>query len=110
LDLRARISGSAPYVYPLSGFLASQLPRQVETLAVDNTAGVLSWLLAGGVVEGLAIVAAGTLGDRWLERFGSCRRLIAIGTALLFLAYMGFARASDIVGLIDNCGRSRSPS
>lgn len=76
------------------------LPRRVEALATADTPSVLSWLLlAGGVVAGFANVGAGALGDHWIRRFGSRRRLVAIGTGMLFIAYVGLAFANDIPGL-----------
>ena len=76
------------------------LPRHVETFALENTANVLSWLLlSGGIVAGFANVAAGALGDHWVKRFGSRRGLIAIGTSMLFVAYVGLALAGSIASL-----------
>lgn len=76
------------------------LPRRVEALVPDGAATVLSWLLlTGGVVAGIAHIVAGAIGDRWFERFGNRRGLIAIGTALVALAYVAFAMARTAEGL-----------
>lgn len=70
------------------------LPRRVEAVAPDEAAVLLSLLLfTGGVVAGLAHIIAGALSDRWMAKFGNRRGLIAIGAALLFAAYVGFAIA-----------------
>lgn len=76
------------------------LPRRVETLAGDEAATMLSaLLLTGGGVAGLANIAAGAISDKWYARFGTRRGLIAIGTAWIGLAYLGFAWASSIEAL-----------
>lgn len=73
------------------------LPRRVEALAPECTGTALSWLLLmGGLVAGLANVAAGALGDRWIVRFGSRRGLIAIGAGLLASAYAAFTFADTL--------------
>jgi MFS family permease len=77
------------------------LPRRVEALAPDNAANWLSWLLVvGGIVAGLANVGSGAIGDRWLGRYGNRRGLIAIGAALLFVAYIGFAFTHSFASLL----------
>ena len=76
------------------------LPRRVEALAPESTASWLSWLLlTGGIVAGIANVAAGALGDRWLERFGTRRGLIGVGAGLLLFAYVGLAFAASVTQL-----------
>lgn len=81
------------------------LPRRVEVLADQgapaSAAVMLSWLLLiGGIVAGLAHIAAGAAGDRWLARFGNRRGLIAIGTVLLALSYVGLAYSDSFTSLI----------
>lgn len=67
------------------------LPRRVEAVASSSVAELLSWLLlVGGIVAGLAHIAAGHLSDHWFARAGNRRGLIAIGAGLLALAYAGF--------------------
>lgn len=76
------------------------LPRRIEALAGGEAATILSWLLlTGAVVAGAANILAGALGDRWFDRFGNRRGLIAIGVGLLAGAYVGFALAADIASL-----------
>ena len=73
------------------------LPRRVEALAPECTGTAHSWLLLiGGLDAGLANVAAGALGDRWIVRFGSRRGLIAIGAGLLASAYAAFTFADTL--------------
>lgn len=76
------------------------LPRRVETLAPDHAAVTLSWmLLVGAIVAGISHITAGAVSDRWIKRFGNRRGLIAIGTAMLLVAFAGFALASSIAQL-----------
>lgn len=71
------------------------LPRRVEALFPNDAAVFLSLLLLiGGVVAGLSNIVAGALSDRWVTRFGNRRGLIAIGTGLLILSYIGLAFAN----------------
>lgn len=107
------ISRSAVWTYGLA-FLGAHLafmpllvlllPRRVEALAAAgapaSAAVMLSWLLlTGGIVAGQAHIAAGAAGDRWLARFGNRRGLIAIGTFLLALSYVGLAFADSFASL-----------
>lgn len=77
------------------------LPRRVEAVSIGDTGVFLSLLLlTGGVVAGLAHIASGALSDWWVTRFGSRRGQIAIGAALLFMAYLSLAVAHSQAALI----------
>ena len=109
-DLTRALPRSATWTYGLAflgahlGFmplLVLLLPRRIEAFAPDDAAVLLSWLLLiGGVVAGLAHILAGGIGDRWIARFGNRRGLIAIGTGLIVLSYIGLARAESFPALL----------
>lgn len=85
-------------------FFALLLPRKVEVLvasgAASDSLSILSWILLGGaLVASVAHIASGYIGDRWIERFGSRRGLIALGLGLLILCYAWLAIASTTVSM-----------
>jgi len=70
------------------------LPRRVESIAQQSAGELLSWLLlSGAVMAALAHILAGHSSDRWLERHGNRRGLIAIGAAALAGSYLLLAQA-----------------
>ena len=105
------------WTYPLASlaahiafipFFALLLPRKIESIVaastgtgeVSNSLPVLSWILLGGaVVASVAHIAAGHFGDRWIERFGNRRGLIALGLGLLTLCYAWLAAASTTASM-----------
>lgn len=77
------------------------LPRRVEALFGPLAGSVLSQiLLVGAVTAGLAHIAAGHLGDRWVRARGHRRGLIGIGLAAVTVSYALLASASDYVDLL----------
>lgn len=77
------------------------LPRKIELLAGDDSLTVLSWiLLLGAVTASIAHIGAGHLGDRWVERVGNRRGLVAIGLGLLTGSFAWLAAASSVASLL----------
>lgn len=82
---------------PLLVFL---LPRRVETIAGPEAPLLLSWLLlAGGLAAGAAHIVAGYWSDRWIQRHGNRRGLIAIGLACLVATFVLLAGAATFAEL-----------
>lgn len=76
------------------------LPRRVEAIATGDPIILLSkLLLIGGATASLAHIAAGAFSDHWIARHGNRRGPIAIGLAVLLLAYGLFSGARDPVAL-----------
>lgn len=104
---RARIHAEGLYVLAYLGahlafmpLLVLLLPRRVSVLVESDPAVPLSWLLlTGGLVAGAANIAAGHLSDIGLRRHGNRRAIIALGTVLLAITYLLFARAQTIMAL-----------
>lgn len=72
------------------------LPRRIEALFGPAAGSALSQiLLIGAVTAGLANIAAGHLGDRWVRAHGQRRGLIGIGLAAVTASYGLLALASD---------------
>ena len=70
------------------------LPRRVAAVDPDNAIRLLSvLLLAGGITASVAHIAAGRWSDRWLQRHGSRRGVIAIGLIALVSAQLVIAVA-----------------
>ncbi len=77
------------------------VPRRVESLAPGNAGEWLSWLLlCGACVAGLAHILAGHASDRWLERHGRRRGMIAIGAVVLAGSYIVLSIAQSFAGLM----------
>ena len=76
------------------------LPRRVVTIAPEHALSTLSGLLVlGGVVAGLANIAAGAIGDVWLATHGNRRAVIAAGLAGLVGSYTALATATTVPAL-----------
>lgn len=76
------------------------LPRRVEAIAGHADLPSLSWLLLiGGVVASISHILAGMASDRWLQRYGSRRGLIAIGVGAMLMAYGGLGSAGNLTSL-----------
>ena len=72
------------------------LPRRVEAVTNGEGLTLLSLLLlAGAVTASIANIFAGAVSDRWIERHGNRRGLIAIGLVLVMLAYWLLAVATS---------------
>lgn len=70
------------------------LPRRVAAVDPDNAIRLLSvLLLAGGITASIAHIAAGRWSDRWLQRHGNRRGVIAIGLVVLVSAQLVIAVA-----------------
>ena len=75
------------------------LPRRVEALSAQPVVDLSVLLVIGGLTASAAHIAAGHWSDLWLVRHGSRRGILAIGTALVAVSYLGFAQAGTVIAL-----------
>lgn len=76
------------------------LPRRIVVVAPGHAFSTLSGLLVlGGVVAGLANIAAGAIGDAWFARHGSRRAVIAVGLGGLVASYALLAISTTVPAL-----------
>jgi MFS family permease len=77
------------------------LPRRTETLFGSGAAASLSGLLLiGAFTASITNIAAGSLSDQWIKRYGNRRSLICLGLAVLVFSFGLLASANTMEPLV----------